>query len=185
MIPKIIHQYWADGVPFPAEYARYAALWREKNPDWQYVRWTDQSLFPLYNQERYLWTLETPELTNSFRSALVRFEVLHRYGGIWFDPQMECLNPININLDTIGFVVDESASVIGASPNADFLWEIVVRLKQDKHALNNTALAVWHLYHVLLSHAEVTRIPVCKFFPHDKQGNVRCDLSQALTTYHW
>lgn len=132
-----------------------------------------------------MWTVEDPMRTNVLRSVFSRFEILHRYGGVWFDPQMECLNPLDLDLNVKGFIVSESASVIGAEANSDFLWETVVRLKQDKHALQNSALAEWHLHHAVASHVDVVRMPVCKFFPHDKSGHARCDLSQALTTYHW
>lgn len=167
------------------ELTTYTSTWREKNPDWQYIRWSEQTIFPLYNQEMFMWTLDDPVRTNELRSSLARFEILHRYGGVWFDPQMECLNSFDFDLSLRGFVVPESASVIGSEANADFLWETVVRIRQDKHALNNSSLAAWHLYHAVLSHDEVVKMPVCKFFPHDAKGHARCDVSQALTTYHW
>lgn len=185
MIPKIVHQFWSNGLPLPKSHGTYAESWREKNPEWQYVRWNEETMFPMYNQEKYVWSLDSPERTNEFRSALARFEILHRYGGVWFDPEMECINPLNLDLSLKGFAVDDTASVIGAEANSEFLWGTVVRLKQDQHILSNDSLAAWHMHHAVSLHKEVVKMPVCKFFPHDMNGRVRCDLSQALTTYHW
>ena len=41
MIPKIIHQLWIGDKPSPTT---FMDTWRDKNPDFEYIRWNEQEI---------------------------------------------------------------------------------------------------------------------------------------------
>jgi mannosyltransferase OCH1-like enzyme len=92
MIPKIIHQVWIGGGPLTEEAERYHRTWREHHPEWEVILWTkekvEKELFPLHNQEAY-----EADTNHGYRADILRLELLHRFGGIYADMDMECLKP--------------------------------------------------------------------------------------------
>jgi inositol phosphorylceramide mannosyltransferase catalytic subunit len=93
-IPKVLHQTWKSK-ELPASFAAFRQTWQRHHPDWS---------FPLYDDAdcRRLVVEHYPELvalydnypTNVQRADLFRYLVVHRYGGVYADVDMECLRPI-------------------------------------------------------------------------------------------
>ena len=81
-IPKIIHQIWLGDAQMPPD---LSATWREKHPDWQYTLWTDSNRPPLALES--LWSTAPHP---AFQSDLLRYELLHQYGGLYVDMDFEC-----------------------------------------------------------------------------------------------
>ena len=96
-IPKKIHQIWLGG-SFPDKYKRIRDTWIEKNPDWEYILWTDKDVedFDLKNIDNYN---KMPNLGS--KSDIFRYEILYKYGGLYIDTDFECLKSFNdlIHLD--------------------------------------------------------------------------------------
>lgn len=90
MIPKVIHQIWIGPKPTPE-----AAMntWRHHHPDWEYHFWNEQTIdFPLRNQAQY------EGMGNlGGKADILRYEILHRYGGIYLDADLTCLKPLDIS----------------------------------------------------------------------------------------
>lgn len=95
-IPKTFHQVWLGGKPFPAEAQAWQDGWRARHPDWQWRVWTDADLPSLESQ----WAL-THAAHLSQKSDIVRYEVLHRFGGVYLDTDMECVRAIDPLLHTV------------------------------------------------------------------------------------
>jgi len=74
----------------PEEQERFGQTFAQHHPDWAMRLWTEDDL-PALNV-----TAREQELsrTHSELSNLVRYEVLHRFGGVYVDTDVECLRPL-------------------------------------------------------------------------------------------
>ena len=127
MIPKIIHYCWFGGNPLPELAQRCIASWRKFLPDYEIWEWTepqnnnlnvnendnenrlfdkklsfDVNIIPYtaeaYRQKKY-----------AFVSDYARFWILYRYGGIYFDTDVEVIRPMDDIIERgnfMGFEVD-------------------------------------------------------------------------------
>lgn len=94
MIPPIIHQTW-KGKTIPEKLAGYAASWSRINPSWKRILWTDRMLLNFVAEEY-------PELLELFcsyenpvcRADAARYMLLHKFGGLYADIDVECLAPL-------------------------------------------------------------------------------------------
>lgn len=92
MIPKIIHYCWFGGNPLPELAQRCIASWRKYLPDFQILEWNednfDVNIIPYtaeaYRQKKY-----------AFVSDYARFWILYKYGGIYFDTDVEVMRPMD------------------------------------------------------------------------------------------
>jgi len=94
-IPKIIHQIWIGPKPAP----KFMHTWKDYHPDYEYVLWDEKKiekdLFPMINQHIYdLYGKEKTQIWNG-RSNPLRYEILHKYGGIYIDADTICLRRLD------------------------------------------------------------------------------------------
>lgn len=93
MIPKIFHQIWLNGeMPNPHKYLRDHML--ELHPDWEYKLWTEENRPHLFNEEVYAFFERY-----MFKSDILRYEVLLKYGGVYVDTDYLFLKNIDCLLD--------------------------------------------------------------------------------------
>lgn len=86
MIPKIIHYCWFGGNPLPEEVKKYMATWKKYCPDYEIWEWNERN-FDI-NQNAYC--REAYEAKKwAFVTDYVRLKVLHDYGGIYMDTDVE------------------------------------------------------------------------------------------------
>lgn len=94
MIPKIIHYCWFGGNSLPEDARKCIDSWRKYLPDYEIKEWNesnfDVSCCP-YVREAY----EAKKY--AFVSDYARFFVLYRYGGLYFDTDVEVVK----NMDHI------------------------------------------------------------------------------------
>ncbi|MBR5135885.1 MAG: glycosyl transferase [Rikenellaceae bacterium] len=92
MIPKVIHYCWFGGNPLPAFAVKCIDSWRTYMPDYEIKEWNesnfDVNIIP-YTKEAY----EAKKY--AFVSDYARFWVLHNYGGIYFDTDVEVIRPLD------------------------------------------------------------------------------------------
>lgn len=102
-IPKIIHQIWL-GSPLPKQYKKYQKSWRHHHPDWEYKLWTDADVeaFQLHNKKLFDEAKNYGE-----KSDIFRYEILHRYGGVYIDTDIECLKPFDIFIIATIFMLEQ------------------------------------------------------------------------------
>lgn len=86
VIPKNIHFIWL-GSPFPEKYKRIKDTWVKYHPDWTINLWGDEDVekFGLRNKKVF-----DIILNYGVKSDIFRYEILHRYGGIYVDTDFEC-----------------------------------------------------------------------------------------------
>lgn len=131
MIPKVIHYCWFGHNELPSLAKKCIASWRKFLPDYEIKEWNednfDVSSIPYtaqaYKHKKY-----------AFVSDYARFKILHEYGGIYFDTDVEVIRPINDILEKGAFfglecdVKDHFACAPGlgfaCSPNLGLLREM-------------------------------------------------------------
>ena len=115
MIPKIIHYCWFGGKPLPKSAEKCIASWRKFLPDYEIKEW-NESTFDV-NCTRY--TAEAYAARKyAYVSDYARFWVLYRYGGLYFDVDVEIIKPLDDIIARGPFMGCEEAYTEGATPSA-------------------------------------------------------------------
>lgn len=106
MIPKIIHYCWFGGNPLPPLALECIASWKKFFPDYEIKQW-DESNFDVniipYTAEAY------KQKKYAFVSDYARFWIMYKYGGVYFDTDVEIIKPFDdiiIKGNFMGFEVD-------------------------------------------------------------------------------
>lgn len=92
MIPKIIHYCWFGRSELPSLAKKCIASWRKFFPDYEIKEWNEDNFdvnsIPFtaqaYKHKKY-----------AFVSDYARFKILHEYGGIYFDTDVEVIKPMD------------------------------------------------------------------------------------------
>lgn len=103
-VPAILHQTWKTE-QVPAEWTRFADSWKAMHPAWQYRLWTDEA-------NRAFVAEHYPELLPAYdgysyaihRADAVRYCLLHHFGGVYVDLDVECLQPVDALVAGQGFM---------------------------------------------------------------------------------
>ena len=125
MIPKIIHYCWFGGNPLPELAKRCIASWRKFLPDYEIWEWISPPESPpegdfespkLYDRVLSFDVNIIPYTAEAYRqkkyafvSDYARFWILYRYGGIYFDTDVEVIRPMDDIItrgNFMGFEVD-------------------------------------------------------------------------------
>ena len=110
MIPKTIHYCWFGHSPLPELARKCIASWHKYLPDYEIKEWNednfDVNIVP-YTAEAYR------DGKYAFVSDYARFWVLYRYGGIYFDTDVEVIRPMGDIIERgnfMGFETDHTPS---------------------------------------------------------------------------
>lgn len=144
-IPRIFHQIWVGGKPFPEKYKKWQKSWQSA-PGWTYKLWNDEDAekFVLENKELYY-----AEKNMGVRADIFRAEILCRFGGVYIDTDFECLQPEIFDLfnkaydfytglqplDARGFQI--ANGLIGSIPEHPILRAYIDHLKEQNPVTNN------------------------------------------------
>ncbi len=155
-IPKIIHQTWkSDKIPDQFKLINNKLL--ELHPDYEYKLWTDNDNYKFIKNE-YPFLLELYESypKNIQKVDLVRYCILHKYGGIFLDLDFLIIR----NFDSL---INNKQCVFGLEPN------------------NNTKN--WNKDKIICN-AWMASIPNHPFFRHiiDNSQNKKLDLNDVLSS---
>lgn len=92
MIPKIIHYCWFGHAPLPELALKCINSWKRFFPGYEIKEWNEENfdvdMVP-YTQEAY------KARKYAFVSDYARFWVLYRYGGLYFDTDVEVIRPMD------------------------------------------------------------------------------------------
>ena len=125
MIPKIIHYCWFGGNPLPELAQKCIASWRKFLPDYEIWQWVEEPT-PApslkgreiglcdkvmgFDVEMIPYTAEAYRQNKyAFVSDYARFWILYKYGGIYFDTDVEVTRPMDdiiANGNFMGFELD-------------------------------------------------------------------------------
>lgn len=133
-IPKIIHYCWFGTKELPPLEQKCISSWQKKLPDYKIVLW-NESNFDItsvpYVREAY------EEKKYAFVSDYVRIYALYKYGGIYFDTDVEVISNLDPFLGNEAFIGFENrtmvgTAVIGAQPKFQLIGEMLDYYK-DRH----------------------------------------------------
>ncbi len=92
MIPKIIHYCWFGHNPLPPLAIKCIESWKKFLPDYEIKEWNednfDVNIIP-YSKEAY------KAKKYAFVSDYARFWILYKYGGLYFDTDVEVIKPLD------------------------------------------------------------------------------------------
>ena len=112
MIPKIIHYCWFGRNPLPPLAVKCIASWKKYLPDYEIKEWNednfDVNIIP-YTQEAYAVK------KYAFVSDYARFWILYRYGGLYFDTDVEVIKPLDDIIERGAFMGLERDYKAGAT----------------------------------------------------------------------
>lgn len=198
MIPRIIHQFWVGG-PVPDHLAAFMETWRAHHPDWEHRLWGDDDFRGwLRNQDLFDRADEiAPGSGNQMRSDIARYEVLHRFGGVYVDADFECLRPVDPLCGVEFWTAWEmdgrwaNMAIAGSVPEHPLLEELIARLPANVEAHKgrrpNWLTGPRFLTPILRRHPEVAVHPASMFYPYqwhelDRQGE---HFPDAWAVHHW
>jgi hypothetical protein len=100
MIPRIFHHIWLGPNPLPDDHRPWIETWKRHHPDWEFVLWTEENLPEDPIRPEVAELLRAPVE----RADILRLEVLYRHGGVYLDTDLECMRPLDPELDGEEFV---------------------------------------------------------------------------------
>lgn len=113
MIPKVIHYCWFGGNPLPKSAQKCIASWRKYLPDYEIKEWNesnfDVNIIP-YTAEAY------KAKKYAFVSYYARFWILYKYGGLYFDTDVEVIKNMDDIIAKGPFMGCENEAKSGAMP---------------------------------------------------------------------
>lgn len=120
MIPKIIHYCWFGHSKLPPLAKKCIASWRKFLPNYEIKEWNEDNFdinsipytTQAYKQKKY-----------AFVSDYARFKILHEYGGIYFDTDVEVIKPMDDILAKGTFFGLENERCFACNPGLGFACE--------------------------------------------------------------
>lgn len=92
MIPKTIHYCWFGHNPLPKSAIKCINSWRKFFPDYEIKEWNEDN----FDVNIIPYTAEAYQVKKyAFVSDYARFWILYHYGGVYFDTDVEVINPMN------------------------------------------------------------------------------------------
>jgi mannosyltransferase OCH1-like enzyme len=163
--------------------------------------WTEAEVGAFGLQNQRLWDRAeriTPEAPHQFRSDVGRFEILHRYGGVWVDADFECHAPIDDLMDAQGFIPWEvpeqwlAIGLYGSVPNHPLTVELIDRLPDNvrrfrpRHG-NTYKSGPQYATPIALTHADsMTFLPREWFLPYSyRELHLKGTVHGRYATHHW
>ena len=92
MIPKVIHYCWFGYKPLSVFAVKCIASWKKFFPDYEIKEWNETN----YDVHSIPYIHEAYEAKKyAFVSDYVRFDILYRYGGLYFDTDVEVIKSMD------------------------------------------------------------------------------------------
>lgn len=212
-ISRIIHQTWKTH-EVPKKLTGCQDTFRRFHPQWEYMLWTDEDLRTLI-AEHYEWFLPYYDgyPHHIQRVDAARYFIMFHYGGVYADLDMQCMNPLDRLVETIGGVLlghegqvhkdgtqRVGNAILFSSPRHPF-WQHVFAGLMEKYAQSDsvkigstfTTTGPSFLHEIYTQHPQgVTVMPVTAFYPmpwHKPEEEItlatRKQYPKAWTVHHW
>lgn len=125
MIPKIIHYIWFGKKAMPDKIEKCINSWKKYLPEYKLMLWNEEN-FPI--DEACQFVKEAYKSGQyAFVSDYVRFYVLHKYGGIYLDTDVEFIKPLDDKIldNTAVLVLDNAGYISGSTIMAEAKNEFI------------------------------------------------------------
>lgn len=96
LIPHILHQTW-DTHDVPRTFVPWIKSWLNNHPHWEYWLWTPRAVHCLLDKHYPSYTVLYDEYPDDIsRADVMRYFVLHQFGGIYVDLDTTSLKPLDL-----------------------------------------------------------------------------------------
>lgn len=107
MIPKIIHYCWFGGNPLPESAKLCIESWKKYLPGYEIREWNESN----FDVNSIPYTADAyADRKYAFVSDYARFQILHQYGGVYFDTDVEAVAGMDDILSKGPFMAWETPS---------------------------------------------------------------------------
>ena len=116
MIPKKIHYCWFGKGPLPKSAKKCIASWKKYFPGYEIIEW-NESNFDVYKIKYTKQAYDAKKY--AFVSDFARFDILCRFGGVYFDTDVEVIKPFDDILEAgpfMGLEIDSGEGEIKVAP---------------------------------------------------------------------
>ncbi len=179
LIPKVIHYCWFGDKQLPQTALKYIESWKKYCPNYEIKEWNESN----YDLNSCAYVQEAVrEKKWAFVSDYARFDILYKYGGIYFDTDVELINSIEDILKAGPFMGCEqtykgSASVatglgLAATPQNPIFKEIIDNYKKSHFSIDNTVTVVARVTGILEKHgykegSDIQNVDGINIYPWD------------------
>jgi mannosyltransferase OCH1-like enzyme len=197
-IPKILHQLWIGPKSPPT---RMLETWKEKHPDYEYILWTEAEFARREFVPSCIDQINLIAEING-KADILRWEILYKYGGVFFDADSICIEPLDeeLFLTKTGFASFENETErgnliatgsMGFVPNHPLCGDIIEWVRTDPSAedMIRNYKAWYSVGPALLTrfletgkYSDFTIFPSHFFLPHHFTGN-KYDGHQKVYAY--
>jgi mannosyltransferase OCH1-like enzyme len=141
-IPKLFHQVWVGGNPFPKKFKKYRKSWINNHPDWEFYLWTEKNL------PDDLLNLDCLELCNTYseQSDVLRYSLLYKFGGCYLDVDFRNFKNIEPLINDFELFISTEdyrhlcGGFIGSIPQHPVIKRLIDRIpEQLKNTVGNTS----------------------------------------------
>ena len=139
---KIIHYCWFGGSEKPPIVKKCIDSWKEYFPDFEIMEWNEQN-FDIHNNRYVEEAYQSKKY--AFVSDVARFYALEKFGGLYFDTDVEVIKDFAPLLDQEAFAGFETDEYI--NPRL-VLW---VKEKNNRFSLNEIKKAKRRLFAFFIS----------------------------------
>ena len=196
-IPRIFHHVWVSGDEMPDDVLAARQTWIDRHPEWEFRIWRLEDLTWLRNQ-----ALFDRAIPYSQKADFARYEVVHRFGGVYLDTDMECLRPLDPLLDGCSFFSGREpggnvgTAIFGATRSHPIVREVIERLPAScyVHPIEQLSLHDWPMLldRIIRDGAwedrpEVRIFPPAYFYPYAGGEPWRRNeaFPRAYAVHHW
>jgi hypothetical protein len=205
---KIIHWWW-DGPPCPEKYINFRDRWRELHPDWKLEIWNERrwlaefgsTLIAGYYLGRDRWSKYAHEW--GWKTNIARYVILHKYGGLWVDADLEPLRPIDPLIDQLDSQVDVNAvaaledtrhvnnAFFASPPGGNFISAVVdglpARIQLRRGRPSNVVTGPHYLTQLNSDRSDLLVLPKDLIYPvHWSELDRRSgSFPDSYTIHHW
>lgn len=108
-IPKTIHYCWFGDRPIPEQYRNWMKSWELYCPNYEIIEWNEKN----YDVKKNKYVQQAYEMQKwAFVSDYARIDIIHEYGGIYLDTDVELIKNIDEMLMNNGFCGFESSEYV-------------------------------------------------------------------------
>jgi glycosyltransferase involved in cell wall biosynthesis len=193
MIPKIIHWCWfdrGDKKPLPRLVEDCIASWKKYCPEWEIKLWNETNFDITIND----FTCEAYAAGKlGFVPDWIRAYLLYTYGGVYFDADMELLQPIDFMLENKAFTGNENIfrhpdgtlrfcylgnGMIGAEKEHPYFRAVMNEYEKRRFINPDGSLNIWCTSNFIYNKAFVDMYGTLK-----PETQTYCEGDSALTVY--
>lgn len=142
-IPKIIHYCWFGKKEIPFQYRKWMESWKQYCPNYEIIQWSEEN----YDVSKNRYLRQAYDLGKwAFVSDYARMDIIHEYGGVYLDTDVELIKNIDEMLMNDGFCGFESSQYVafglgfGAIKNHPIIREIKEYYENTEFARNDGTL---------------------------------------------